>query len=166
MVTGLPVFWCIHTIKGDPEMSSTLGDLANDYATAYKADLASFRTETQTDQLCAIASRVAQSCTAVETGGKEVSVAQSEISGAIIIGEATAKKLAKDDAAWIARQAAVNQTELRKKAEEQQARDQTLLSSLKDLSGKLVGTNKTDSGYEQSVEGFEDTLASGALVAS
>ncbi|RCK45433.1 hypothetical protein [Thalassospira profundimaris] len=147
-------------------MSSTLGDLANDYAAAYKADIASFRTETQTEQLCAIATRVAQSCSAVETSSKPVSVAQSEISGAIIIGEATAKKLTKDDAAWIARQAAVSQTDLRKKAEEQQARDLTLLSSLKELSEKLEGTGATDSGYEQSVEGFEDTLASGALVAS
>ena len=147
-------------------MSIALAKMANDYAAAYKADIASFRTKDQVEKICSIADRVAQSCSDCETGAKSASAAKSDIQGALVVGEAIAKNLAKEDAAWIAKQATINQGNWRKKATEQQAEDQKLLSNLGALSSQLGQVSQVSQvsgntpAYEQLVDSFERGLSS------
>ncbi|HAI32346.1 MULTISPECIES: hypothetical protein [unclassified Thalassospira] len=141
-------------------MSSALAQLANDYAAAYKADMASFRTKDQADKICAIAERVAQSCSDLQTGAKSVASAKSDIRGALVVGEAIANKLAKEDDAWIARQATISQADWQRKARQQQAEDQKLLTNLGALTSQLGKGSEADPVYDQLVDGFEDMLAS------
>jgi hypothetical protein len=141
-------------------MTSALAKLADDYAAAYKADIASFRTDDQAKKICAIAERVAQSCSDGETGVKSVDTAKSDIRGALVVGEAIAKKLVKEDAAWVAKQATINQADWRRKAAQQQAEDQKLLSNLGALSSQLGKGGDADPAYDQLVDGFEDMLSS------
>ncbi|MDP2700019.1 hypothetical protein [Thalassospira sp.] len=146
-------------------MTSILGGLVNDYASAYQANVGAFRTSSQINSLCAIATRISGICDAVDSGKTSAADAVTQISGALMIGRQIAVKLSDEDAVWVSGQAAIDQPQWRQKTASQEQRDQKLLSDLAGIAAQLTPSNSGDAGYDQLADGFEQALSEDAQFA-
>lgn len=120
-------------------MTSALSRLTSDYIAAYKANIASFRTTAQTNDLCAIGTRVIGICDMIDAGKMSSRDGATAIGGALLIGKQVAEKLVGDDRTWVGQQAVINQAKCQQQTAIQQKRDQSFLEQLAGIEQKLPG---------------------------